>query len=196
MLAGTKPRRKSAEAIEQAALELFARRGYDDVTVAEIAAHAGVSRATFFRHYGSKEAVVFANHPRELDFLRAALRRRPQAGTDRRELMAAVVEWVTDAEARDDTLALRAQLVSSHPGLLGRALITRDEWARVVAEELTPGGGQPSLETQVLAASAMGAAYLAVKLWQDAGGRQPLHELLCTALALREPGPATIAARE
>ena len=50
------------ERVQDIALELFANRGYDATSVEDIAAAAGLSRSTFFRLYGSKEAVVFFDH--------------------------------------------------------------------------------------------------------------------------------------
>jgi len=50
--------RQLREAIYDAALELFAERSYDEVTVEEICARAGVGRATFFRSYGSKAGLL------------------------------------------------------------------------------------------------------------------------------------------
>lgn len=58
--------RTHAQAVD-AAIELFTRKGYEQTTVEEIADAAQVSRATFFRRYGSKEDVVFADHELLLD---------------------------------------------------------------------------------------------------------------------------------
>ncbi len=46
--------------IERAGIELFAARGYDNVSITEIATAAGVSRRTFFRHFGSKAQLLHA----------------------------------------------------------------------------------------------------------------------------------------
>src|SRR3954468_10941773 len=50
------------EEIVDAAFRLFAQRGYDGTAVDDIAAEAGISRSTFFRSFGSKEAVIFPDH--------------------------------------------------------------------------------------------------------------------------------------
>ena len=60
-------------AVVAAAIELFAERGYDQTSVDEIARAAGVSRSTFFRQFGGKEDVVFADHEVLLDELRTYL---------------------------------------------------------------------------------------------------------------------------
>src|SRR5215216_1953184 len=45
--------------LQQAALELFRERGYDQTTAAEIAARAGVTERTFFRHFADKRDILF-----------------------------------------------------------------------------------------------------------------------------------------
>jgi AcrR family transcriptional regulator len=58
-----------------AALELFERQGFEATSVEQIASAAGVSRSTFFRQFGGKEDVVFADHEVLLDELRTWLAR-------------------------------------------------------------------------------------------------------------------------
>ena len=51
-------RARTRERLLAAALDLFSRKGFDATTVAEIAAAAGVTQMTFFRHFGTKEALL------------------------------------------------------------------------------------------------------------------------------------------
>jgi AcrR family transcriptional regulator len=53
---------KVRERLVDAAFALFSERGFDRTTVDDIAARAGVGRTTFFRHFGTKEQVIFPNH--------------------------------------------------------------------------------------------------------------------------------------
>jgi AcrR family transcriptional regulator len=63
--------------IRSTALRLFDERGFEAVSVEEIAAASDVSRSTFFNYFASKEAVVFDQDPEELDHLRALIAARP-----------------------------------------------------------------------------------------------------------------------
>src|SRR5205085_1024240 len=64
-------RKRTAADLESAALDLFCERGFDAVTIDDIASAADVSRRTFFRYFASKEDVILSDHPRRLDELQA-----------------------------------------------------------------------------------------------------------------------------
>ncbi len=65
------------DALSAAAAELFSKRGFEDVTVEEIAQTAGVSRRTFFRYYESKEDVMVERLDRDAERLVSELTARP-----------------------------------------------------------------------------------------------------------------------
>src|ERR1700753_4310899 len=72
-------RRSTHEALRQAALKSFARKGFVNVTVTELAAEAGVTERTFFRHFPTKEAVLFQDYETQLEWLAAAPSQRAAA---------------------------------------------------------------------------------------------------------------------
>ncbi|MFJ7152084.1 TetR/AcrR family transcriptional regulator [Streptomyces sp. NPDC100445] len=114
---GRRERKKAAtrKAIADAALRLFLERGYDDVGIREIADAADVSTATLFKHFPSKEALVFdLDADRETGLL-DAVRRRP-AG---RPVLAALREYVLAGTAvyQDAEMERFLELIRSTPAL-------------------------------------------------------------------------------
>lgn len=77
--AGRRTRKKAAtrQAIADAALQLFLERGYDQVSIRDIADAADVSTATVFKHFSGKEALVFDQDEDRESQLIAAVRQRP-----------------------------------------------------------------------------------------------------------------------
>src|ERR1700686_2445249 len=67
--------------LEQAAMELYGARGFDQTTVAEIAARAGLTERTFFRHYADKREVLFGGSEALADLLVAAVAGAPAPAT-------------------------------------------------------------------------------------------------------------------
>jgi AcrR family transcriptional regulator len=101
-------------AIRAAALKLFDERGYDAVSVEQIAAAAGVSRATFFNYFASKEAVVFDQDPQERASLRALMEERP-AGEPLWESLTAIMLGLSRRLA--DRMPLQRRLKARSPAL-------------------------------------------------------------------------------
>lgn len=97
---GLRARKKRAtrDAIAASARRLFAERGFDAVTVAEVAAAADVSEKTVFNHFATKEDLVFAGGETRLAELEAAIAQRP-AGTSVLDVFRA------NSEAMLDTIA-------------------------------------------------------------------------------------------
>ncbi len=63
--------------LQQAAVELFCERGYDQTTTAEIAARAGVTERTFFRHFPDKREVLFDGQAILREMLTVAIAEAP-----------------------------------------------------------------------------------------------------------------------
>lgn len=118
-------KQRTREAIFDAAMTLFAERGYDHVTMAEIARAADVAPATVFTHYASKEDLVYAMRHELNDRLRTAMRER----ADEVGVLAAVKEWLLDMHAyftqNPETVARSrtfSRLVTDNPALWSRSV--------------------------------------------------------------------------
>src|ERR1700731_5111371 len=73
-------RRSTHDALRQAALKSFARKGFANVTVTELAREAGVTERTFFRHFPTKEAVLFQDYETQLEWLGGGVAGGPAPG--------------------------------------------------------------------------------------------------------------------
>ena len=85
-------KQRTREQIMEAAGRLFAERGYDSTTIADIAAAADIAPRTFFAYFPSKEAVVFHDADEDFDGLAAALAARPEG----EYAFTALRRWIDD----------------------------------------------------------------------------------------------------
>ena len=119
-LRARKKQRTKAD-LERAAMRLFAERGFDAVTVDDIAAAVDVSARTFFRHFGSKDDVLMSFHRERLDRLRKQLASRPGDESPLVAVRQAMVAMAEDYEADKEDLFLRTRLMADTPSLVGVA---------------------------------------------------------------------------
>jgi mycofactocin system transcriptional regulator len=161
--------------VEQAALDLFALKGFEQVTIDDVAAAAGISRRTFFRYFSTKADAVwgdFAAHVARLERLLAA------AAPDQPVLAsvcAAYVEVNDYADAELTLLRERMQLILTEPALLAHSQLRYADVDRVVADHVArrTGTSPAALVPRLVAVSTRAAATTAFELWL-ADGRTPL----------------------
>ena len=110
-------KQRTREQIVEAAMRLFADRGYHATTIADIASAADVAPRTFFSYFPSKEAVVFHNVDRDLDALATALRDRPAGETAYDALRRWIDAMFDDWMAEEDEALLRKRLCREDEGL-------------------------------------------------------------------------------
>src|SRR3989440_3392939 len=120
---GLRERRKrlTAAELEAAALRLFSERGFDSVTVDDIAAEADVSRRTFFRYFASKEDVLLADHFVQLARLREAIAARPADEPVLTALRNALLSMTTNFEERREMVILPGRVMRETPSLHARS---------------------------------------------------------------------------
>jgi AcrR family transcriptional regulator len=178
------------EELEAVALGLFAERGFDEVTVEEIAATARISVRTFYRYFTAKEAVLQVQIDRRCEALRAVLAERPDDEAPLRSVRLAL-EAVVSAE--DPELLLRwISIIATTPHLVqsvvgGIQLKTQPLLAAFLAERL---GTEPdSFEPVVLAAAVGGVIQSAQTRWFLQGG--DIAALVDEGLAVLERGIGT-----
>lgn len=134
---GLRERKKqqTKRALERAAFDLFAEQGYEETTVEDIAAAAQVSRASFFRYFGSKEDVLTTDGDVRRERFMAALIRQPRDKPVLNALRAALADYVAGLRA-DDRSDTYTKVIFSSRVLLGRAYEMRLRWLRELEAEL------------------------------------------------------------
>jgi AcrR family transcriptional regulator len=190
---GLRERRKqlTAAELEAAAYRLFGERGFDAVTVDDIAAEADVSRRTFFRYFASKEDVLLADHFVQLARLREAMAARPTDEPIVTALRNALLSMTSDFEDRKDMVILRGRLMRDTPSLQARSLVHQKLWeeamCEMVAERL---GVDPvtDLRPGVVSAATLAAMRVAFTNWLVAGCHGDLIKLTAEALDLLDGG--------
>lgn len=126
--------RPRGDAVVTAALDLFATQGYEQTSVDQIARAAGVSRSTFFRVYGGKDDVVFADHEVAIATLRAVLE-QPQESPWRAVCDAALAAF--EHFGGDLGFARRRyRVVRGIPALRDREIVAVFRYERLFAEHL------------------------------------------------------------
>ena len=186
-------RRRTEARLEEAALELFAERGFDVVTVDDIAAGADVSRRTFFRYFASKEDALLSDHPRALAELRRALGGRPDDEPPLTALRHAFLSIAGSYEERRERLLHRARIMAETPSLQARSLAHQRLWEEAVADMLAERMGVDAsvdLRPGVVAGSTIAALRVAVAAWLARDGEPHLPTLVAEALDLLDGGLA------
>jgi AcrR family transcriptional regulator len=191
-------RRRTASDLQQAALRLFTERGYDAVTIDDIAGEAGVSRRTFFRYFATKEDVLFSDQPDRLVELRKALAARPPEEPLLTAVRQAILSMAGEYEDEQEYLLRRITIMRGTPALLGRALIYQRSWedalSELVADRL---GVDPltDLRPGVVAGATMAALRTAITLWLAQDGKAHLPTLAAEALDLLDGGLQQVSER-
>lgn len=173
------------EAVADIALELFALRGFDTVSMDEIARAAGVSRRSLFRLFPSKAALVWAGLT-EADsrFTEAFDHDAENPGSVLDHLRRAYVASLAPLSVTAEITRRRLVIIDEHPEIFawGRPLLGRFE-AHLI-ERVAASRGEPADGVGVIsvAAAISGAAFAALVWWARHGGDRPPGDVVDEAL--------------
>ncbi|WNM23571.1 TetR/AcrR family transcriptional regulator [Demequina capsici] len=165
-----------------AALELFAERGYDATTVADIAERAGLTERTFFRHYPAKRDVLFGGDSALNADIRASVLAAPHDASPLDLALAGVAPLREHHDANKEAVRRREAVVASHADLIERDLAKRATLVATITAALVERG--VDLATAEMVTSAVGQAFAtAVRDWlQTESEGEPLGALMNTRL--------------
>lgn len=154
---------RTRERLLAAALELFAERGYDGTSVSQIAARAGVTEMTFFRHFPGK-ASLLVDDPYD-PVIGVAIGQQPAAlDPITRAARGIRAAWRQLPQPSVDDVRTRLRIVAQTPAL--RASIAGGTAATeaVIVDALTNGGTRRA-DAVIAAAAVMGALNTALLEW-------------------------------
>jgi AcrR family transcriptional regulator len=166
--------------LAEAAFALFDERGYEQTTVDDITERAGLGRTTFFRHYRSKEDVIFPDHDRLL----AQIQDRLVTSSHRTALAAvsgAVRLVLLHYLDEGDLARRRYALTSTVAALRDREIASVARYQRLFREFISDWMGDPaepaSLRAELMAASVVAAHNHVLRRWLRAESREPIAEV-------------------
>ncbi|MEU1891387.1 TetR/AcrR family transcriptional regulator [Streptomyces pristinaespiralis] len=184
-------RSETRRTIQAHAVRLFTDRGYDAVTVADVAAAAGVSAMTVYRHFPTKEDLVLVDQPASLIAERVAASSATQPLV--RRVGGALVEAATaltggdgDERAANERFLLDClRLMVSTPALRARHLDSQYALQQAVVEALGSDAADPedAFRARAATSACLAAMHTALTRWADDDGRTKLPDLIARALA-------------
>jgi AcrR family transcriptional regulator len=171
---------RTREALRQAALVRFLAQGVEDTSAEQIAADAGVTLRTFYRHFSSKHDLLFADYT-GLNWFRAALNDRPAGESIIDSVQAAVFAFPYDVDAVTKIAALRDHEID--PGRIVRHIQdVQADFADAIVTQLQRRSGvaDPTLDARVrfavTARCIAAAVFGAMEVWM-VGDDRSLGEL-------------------
>ncbi|MGW2419570.1 TetR/AcrR family transcriptional regulator [Streptomyces sp. NPDC001709] len=173
--------------LAQAALDLYAERGYEQTTVAEIAKSAGLTERTFFRHYADKREVLFAGAGDLQELIVRTVAAAPQSAAPLDALSAGLDVVAEEFADRREHARRRHAVITANAELQERELIKLASMASALAETLR-GRGVAEPAASLAAEAAVAVFKIAFERWiapdEDRTLRQLTRESLTELKAM------------
>jgi AcrR family transcriptional regulator len=168
--------------LAKAAMELYAEHGFEQTTVAEIAARAGLTERTFFRHFADKREVLFYGMERLRDLLARAVADAPASASAMDLVGAAFEAAAAMMQENPERVRLRDAIVSANAELRERELIKLAALASAVAGALRDRG-VPEPGASLAAETGVAVFKVAFARWVSAPGHPDLPGIFRESMA-------------
>jgi len=160
-------RSTSADQLGEIGLALIIERGFDSVTVDDIAAAAGIGRRTFFRYFPSKNDLPWGDFDALLDRMRSHLAEVPDDMPLAEALREAIIEFNSFP---DDALSQHRQRMAvllETPTLVAHSALRYADWRRVIADFTAArmGFGADSVGADTIARTCLAVSLAAYQCW-------------------------------
>lgn len=167
--------------LEQAALELFIERGFDQATVTDIAARAGLTQRTFFRHYADKREVLFWGQDQLRELLVSTVTSAPDSAAPIDAVAGALVAAGGMLQERREHARQRQIIIDANPELRERELIKLAMLAAAMAGALRRRGvADPA--ASLTAEAGIAVFKIAFGRWLSGPGQPGLPDLIRESL--------------
>jgi AcrR family transcriptional regulator len=167
--------------LEQAAMELFIERGFEQATVTEIARRAGLTQRTFFRHYADKREVLFGGSETLQEFLVSGVAGAPDSASPIEAVAAALEAVGAFFHERREYARQRQAVIAANAELRERELIKLASLASAIAGALRRRGVSDPAAS--LAAEAGIAVFkIAFERWISETNQRDLSQLIQESL--------------
>jgi len=167
--------------LERAALELYGERGFENTTVAEIAARAGLTERTFFRHYTDKREVLFWGAGALQELLVTAVANAPAATTPIDAVAAALETAGAMLQERREHARQRQAVIAANAELRERELIKLASLAAAIAGTLR-GRGVKDPAASLTAEAGIAVFKVAFERWVNGTDGHDLPQLIRESL--------------
>jgi AcrR family transcriptional regulator len=167
--------------LEQAALALYGERGFENTTVAEIAARAGLTERTFFRHFADKREVLFAGAGSLQDLLVSTLASTPDSAAPIDAVAAAIEAAGVLLQERRDYARQRQAVIAANTELQERELIKLASLASALARALRLRGVKDPAAS-LTAEAGVAVFKVAFESWVSESSRKSLPQLIRESL--------------
>jgi AcrR family transcriptional regulator len=167
--------------LEQAALELYTERGFDQTTVAEIAERAGLTERTFFRYFADKREVLFWGQDALMELVTTHIADAPGSASPIDAVGGALQAIGAMFEGRREHARRRQAVIAANPGLQERELIKLASLAATMAEGLGRRG-VPEPAARLTAETAVAVFKVAFDRWISAPRDTDLTQVIAESL--------------
>ncbi len=182
----TRKKSRTRTELLEAGARLFAERGFDETTTTDIAELADVSQRTLFRHFETKEALLYGDMDELRLELAAALAARPADESILVCLREAMLSLADNFERNRDRRLLQGRLAAAYPSVSAYSRATvQAAWEKEIISAVAARLNVDPLvdpRPEILAGATMSAIRIATRQWTQSGGRNDYVALIADAV--------------